>query len=102
LPDDSSRARLFLTGLAITLGNPRIMVFYLALLPTILDLTHVTTAGWAELTMTMFAVLAAVDLSYVAVAHRARQFIRSARAMRVANRTSAVAIGSAAVIMATR
>src|SRR5438876_619341 len=89
-------------GLAITLGNPKIMVFYLALLPTILDLTHVTMAGWAELTITMFVVLAAVDLSYVAVAHRARQLIRSVRAMRVANRTSAVAIGSAAVIMATR
>src|SRR5205085_5863982 len=59
LPDDSSSARLFLTGLAITLGNPKIMVFYLALLPTILDLTHVTLAGWAELTLIMFIVLAA-------------------------------------------
>ena len=102
LPDDSSSARLFLTGLAITLGNPKIMVFYLALLPTILDLTHVTLAGWAELTLIMFIVLAAVDLTYVAVAGKARQFIRSMRAMRVANRTSALAMGGAAVMMATR
>src|SRR5438105_3503299 len=102
LPDDSSAARLFLTGLAITLGNPKIMVFYLALLPTILDLTQVTIAGWAVLTLIMFIVLAAVDLSYVAVARKARQFIRSMRAMRIANRTSACAMGGAAVMMATR
>ena len=30
--------RLFGAGLAVTLGNPKIMVFYLALLPAILDL----------------------------------------------------------------
>ena len=38
-------ARLFLGGLAITMGNPKIMVFYLALLPTLLDLTRITV--WA-------------------------------------------------------
>jgi threonine/homoserine/homoserine lactone efflux protein len=102
LPDGASSLRLFLTGLAITLGNPKIMVFYLALLPTIVDLTHVTIAGWAELTLTMFIVLAAVDLSYVALARKARQFIRSVRAMRAANRTSALAMGGAAIVMATR
>jgi threonine/homoserine/homoserine lactone efflux protein len=102
LPEDSSSLKLFLTGLAITLGNPKIMVFYLALLPTIIDLARVTIAGWAELTIAMFVILAAVDLSYVAAARKARQFIRSVRAMRVANRTSAVAMGSAAVVMAPR
>jgi threonine/homoserine/homoserine lactone efflux protein len=78
------------------------MVFYLALLPAILDLDHVTIAGWAELTLTMFVVLAVVDLAYVALASKARAFIRSVRAMRVANRTSAVAMGGAVVMMATR
>jgi len=102
LPQADSSFRLFLTGLAITLGNPKIMIFYLALLPTIIDLAHVSLIGWGELTVTMFVVLAAVDLAYVAVAARARQFIRSAKAMRVANRCSALAMGSAAVAMATR
>ena len=32
------------------LGNPKIMVFYLALLPTIVDLNRVGTAAWIELT----------------------------------------------------
>ena len=102
LPPADSSFRLFLTGLAITLGNPKIMVLYMALLPTIIDLTHVSLVGWGELTLTMFLVLAAIDLSYVFLAGRARAFIRSAKAMRLANRCSAVAMGGAAVAMATR
>ncbi len=102
LPKADSSFRLFLTGLAITLGNPKIMVFYLALLPTILDLTHVSLMGWGELTLTLLVVLAAVDLSYVVLAARARAFIRSARTMKTANRASALAMGGAAVMMATR
>ena len=42
-------ARLLLGGLALTLGNPKTIVFYLALLPTILDLTRITVLGFAEL-----------------------------------------------------
>jgi threonine/homoserine/homoserine lactone efflux protein len=35
-------AKLLLGGLALTLGNPKTIVFYLALLPTILDLTRIS------------------------------------------------------------
>jgi threonine/homoserine/homoserine lactone efflux protein len=102
LPSADSSFRLFLTGLAITLGNPKIMMLYMALLPTLLDLAHVSLIGWGELTLTLFVVLAAIDLSYVLLAARARQFIRSAKATRFANKCSAVAMGGAAVAMATR
>src|SRR5262249_22164619 len=102
LPSADSPLRLFLTGLAITLGNPKIMVLYMALLPTVIDLAHVSFIGWGELTLTLFVVLAAIDLSYVLLAARARQFIRSTRAMRLANKCSAVAMGGAAVAMAAR
>ena len=71
-------------------------------MPTIVDLAHVSLIGWGELTVTMFLVLAAIDLGYVLLAGRAREFIRSAKAMRLANKCSAVAMGGAAVAMATR
>src|SRR5690349_12582534 len=48
LPSSDSSFRLFFTGLAITLGNPKIMMFYMALLPTIIDLAHVSLVGWGE------------------------------------------------------
>jgi threonine/homoserine/homoserine lactone efflux protein len=102
LPSADSSFRLFLTGLAITLGNPKIMMFYMALLPTVVDLVHVSLIGWSELTMIMFFVLAGIDLGYVLLAGRAREFIRKPKAMRLANKCSAVAMGGAAVAMATR
>ena len=102
LPSERSAGKLFLTGMAITLGNPKIMVFYVALLPTIIDLGRVTALGWAELTATMFAVLVAVDVAWVALAVQARRLLRSAPAMRAANRTSAAMMAGAAAAIAAR
>src|SRR5690606_32568666 len=42
MPEATSAWGMFGAGLAVTLGNPKIMVFYVALLPAILDLTSVT------------------------------------------------------------
>ena len=101
LPRERSAGKLFLVGMAVTLGNPKIMVFYMALLPSIMDLTSVTTLGWLELTFTMFAVLVAVDMSWVVLAAQARRFLRSARATRAANRTGAGMMAGAAVAIAS-
>lgn len=102
LPADSSPGKLFLAGMAVTLGNPKIMVFYLALLPTIIDLGRVTLLGWAELTATMFLVLIAVDGAWVALAAQARRLLKSARALRAANRASAGMMAGAAAAIAAR
>ncbi len=102
LPVRDSAFRMFAAGLALTLGNPKIMVFYLALLPTILDLGQVTVLGWAELTLTMALVLIAIDLGWVLLATRARSLLRSPRAMRLANRAGAGMMAGAAAAIATR
>lgn len=102
MPSEDSPAKLFLAGMAVTLGNPKIMMFYLALLPTIIDLGSVTMLGWAELTLTMALVLIAVDLGWVLAAAQARKLLRSERAMRIANRISAVTMGGAAAAIAAR
>lgn len=102
LPRRDSAARMFLAGMAVTLGNPKIMMFYLALLPTIIDLGSVTLLGWAELTMAMALVLIVIDLAWVLAAAQARRLLRSARAMRAANRLSAATMAGAAAAIATR
>ncbi|WP_367717065.1 LysE family translocator [Nitratireductor sp. GISD-1A_MAKvit] len=102
LPSAGSRLRLFFTGMAVTLGNPKIMMFYLALLPTIIDVASVTLIGWAELTLTMVVVLVAVDAVWVLAATQARRLLKSPRAMRIANRTSASMMAGAAAAIATR
>jgi threonine/homoserine/homoserine lactone efflux protein len=101
-PRPGSSVRMFLAGLAVTLGNPKIMVFYLALLPTIIDLAGITLVAWLELTCTMLVVVAVVDLAYIALAARARRLLTSPRALRIAHRASATVMGGAAAAITTQ
>ncbi len=93
---------MFGTGLMVTLGNPKIMVFYLALLPTIIDVKHVTLTRWAILMAALFCVLSATDLTWSFIALRARRLLQSPKAMRIANRTSAGMMAGAAAVIAAR
>lgn len=102
LPSGQSPSRMFIAGLIVTLGNPKIMVFYLALLPTIIDLSRVGTVAWFELTLTMFIVLMAVDFGWALLAVRARKLLTSHRAVKIANRTSATVMAGAAAAIAAR
>lgn len=101
LPRGQSPWRMFGAGLTITLGNPKIMVFYLALLPTLVDLNRVGAAAWIELTAIMFVVLAAVDLAWALLAVRARRLLTSRKAVKIANRTSATMMAGAAAVIAS-
>ena len=100
-PHGSALAR-FASGLALTLGNPKIMVFYVALLPSLVDMGRIGVAEWAVLTVVQIAVMAVTDLGWIALASRTRGFLRGPRARRISNRTSAVAMGAAATLIATR
>ncbi|GAB7521936.1 LysE family translocator [Paraburkholderia sp. 2C] len=102
LPAHRSPWRMFGAGLAVTLGNPKIMIFYLALLPTLVDLSQVRALAWLELTLTMLVVLSAVDLGWALVAARARKLLTSRRAVRIANRASATMMAGAAAAIAAR
>ncbi|HEX7012881.1 MAG TPA: LysE family translocator [Steroidobacteraceae bacterium] len=94
--------RLFLVSLMITLGNPKVMVFFLALLPTIIDMREMGVALYLEAAVAMIVILSAVLTSYVLAAVRARRFFKSAHALRWVNRIAGTAIGGAAVAVATR
>lgn len=102
IPQRRTPGRMFAAGLAITLGNPKVMMFYMALLPTIIDLQAVTTGQWVELTLVMAAVLMATDLTWVTLANHARTWLRSTRAVRLSNRTSATVMAGAAALIAAR
>lgn len=78
------------------------MIFYVALLPTMVDLSHVGAVAWIELTLTLLVVLIAIDCAWALLATRARKLLTSCRAMTAANRASAAAMAGAAVAIATR
>lgn len=101
LPSGQSPLRMFVAGLTVALGNPKIMVFYLALLPTIIDVSHVGLRAWLALTLTTLSVLVVVDGGWALLAARARKLLTSRRAVKIANRTSATMMAGAAAAIAT-
>ncbi|MBN9303846.1 MAG: hypothetical protein BGO82_15845 [Devosia sp. 67-54] len=96
-------ARTFLSGFALTMGNPKTIVFYLALLPTVVPLDRpITPLGFIELTGIVVVVLLAIGSGYAALAAWARELFTSARAIRRMNKTAGIIMASAAAFVAAR
>ncbi|MGS1095608.1 LysE family translocator [Aquamicrobium terrae] len=92
----------FVGGLALTLGNPKTMIFYLAITPTILDLNSITAADYTILVVVTAVVLTIVLLPYLVLAARARWFLSSPRALTLLNRTAGTFMMGAAAAIAAR
>jgi threonine/homoserine/homoserine lactone efflux protein len=92
----------FVAGLVLTFGNPKVMAFYLALLPTLIDLRTLTLAGYAELVAVMIPILMAVLGTYVMIGLRGRRYVTSPRAVRLVNRVAGTAMLGAAVAVVAR
>ena len=90
-------SRSFLAGLVVTLGNPKTIVFYLALVPTLVDLRHVTLSDYLVLALLTTAVLVMVMTPYAALAARARGFLRRPATLARLNRSAALFLAGAAV-----
>ncbi|WP_172328723.1 LysE family translocator [Mangrovicoccus sp. HB161399] len=94
-----SGGRAFAAGLMVALGNPKVIVFYLALLPAVLDLGHVGPAQWAALSALTVATLFATLTPYALLALRARGAISSSGTLARLNRAAAAIIGGAGVLI---
>lgn len=92
----------FFAGLLVTLGNPKTMIFYLALLPTFIDLATVTVVDLAVLIALTFAVLLGVMAPYALLAGRARLLLQSPQALIRLNRGAALCLIGAAAAIAIR
>lgn len=98
-----SRWRTFLSGFALTMGNPKTIVFYLALLPTVLPLDKpITPLGFSELVAIVVVVLLIIGCAYAALAAAARDFFTSTKAIRRLNRTAGAIMATAAVLVVAR
>ena len=94
--------QLFLGSLALTLANPKTMIFFLALLPTVVRLEELSLLGFVEIVLMISIVLPLTLGAYVLLAARARQMFKSATAVRRINRGTGAAMACAAVAVATR
>ncbi|MBB3945774.1 threonine/homoserine/homoserine lactone efflux protein [Rhizobium skierniewicense] len=93
---------IFATGMALNLGNPKMPLFYVALLPNVVG-ASLTVDHLAVLASVILCVEAIVIGGHVALAVRARSLLRSPKIVRQVNRTAGgVMIGSGVAVAVSR
>ncbi|KRE21372.1 lysine transporter LysE [Bosea sp. Root483D1] len=93
--------RLFFGGVALTLGNPKVMVFFVSILPLVVDLKALTPLAFVEVAVLTMLIINTTLLGYAYAADRARRLVASPTTMRRINRiTGGVMAGAAAAIAA--
>lgn len=108
LPEDikakpsTSAAMSFLSGLLITLGNPKTMLFYVALVPTLIDIRAIGPGDYGLLLTATFLVLLSVLVPYMLLASRARLLLKQPKALKALNRVAASALAGTAAYIAVR
>lgn len=100
--DRRGLATVFATGVALNLGNPKMPLFYVALLPNVVG-ASLTLDQVGALAAIIVAVEIAVIGGHVMLAIRARSLLRSPHAVRRANRAAGgVMIGAGVAAVAAR
>jgi threonine/homoserine/homoserine lactone efflux protein len=94
--------RSFAEGALIDLGNPKIILFYAAFLPTFADLEKLGTGDVVGMAGVVVGILILSNLGFAWLASRARRLLRSAGAVKAVNRTSGTLMIGAAAWMTTR
>lgn len=89
-----------LAGAGLALGNPKTMLFYVALLPNIVSLDGLTLRDMLLLAALATAVVGAILAAYVLLAERLRRRFHSPAAMRRVRRGSALLMAVAAAAIA--
>ena len=92
----------FLGSLSLTLGNPKVIVFFLSLMPLVVDLGSITPLVFVEMAMVIVIVFTPTIAATLLLADRARRVFTSKKALRIINRGTAGIMAGAAVAIAAR
>ncbi|MHC2364269.1 LysE family translocator [Rhizobium leguminosarum] len=98
----STAGGVFGSGILVTLGNPKSVLFYVSILPTVVDVNALSGTDIVLLLVTTALILAVAQYPFALAGARARMALTSPRAMLVMNRSAALCMGGAAVAIATR
>jgi threonine/homoserine/homoserine lactone efflux protein len=101
-PPASGGWRAFLASLSLTLGNPKVMVFFLSIMPLFVDVRALCLLTLLQLSVVSAIVIFSTLALYALAANRARGFLRSTRAMKLVHRAAAGLMAGVAVAVATR
>ncbi len=92
----------FLGSLSLTLGNPKVIVFFLSLMPLVVDVKAISPLVFLEMAVAITLVIGPVMFGMLYLADRARRIFTSETALRRINRATAGVMAGAAVAIAAR
>lgn len=95
-PKNEGSWRTFLAGFSLTMGNPKTIVFYLAILPSVVPLDQMNPLAFAELTAIVIIVLLVIGCGYAWLASAAREMFKSQKALGRLNKTAGAMMATAA------
>jgi threonine/homoserine/homoserine lactone efflux protein len=98
----SNGKNAFVSGILVTLGNPKSVLFYISILPTVVDINALSSADVAILLGVTAMILAVVQFPFAVAGARMRRVLHKPRAIRFLNRGAAVCMGGAAATIAVR
>jgi len=98
----SSRRACFLSGLSVTLSNPKAIGFYLSFLPAFLDLRRLSSSDVLTAATIIILTLAVVLLTYSYAANHIRSLFSSEKATKSINRCAGTAMISVGVAIAVK
>ncbi|MCB1544662.1 MAG: LysE family translocator [Methylobacteriaceae bacterium] len=91
-----------LGGLSLTLGNPKVMVFFLAVLPSVIDIDGIGPLALAEMLGCVAIVLGGTMSAYAALGARAGRLVSKPSRLRLLNRATGGVMAGAAVAIVAR
>ena len=86
---NTSLKQSFVTGLAITLGNPKAIFFYISLFPAFIELRQITTVEIITLLALATVTIGGVNVAYAYLGYQAKRWFNSYQARKRLNRTAA-------------
>ena len=92
-----------ITGYALGISNPQVIVFYVALLPTVIDMQHLNITTYLMLCVILSCSMLIIASTYALLADRLRLLLHSPKAQRITNRIAGgIMIGAGIVVAARR
>ena len=93
----TSARRGFLAQFALIIGNPKTITFFVALLPTVINLKALNLIGYLELCACTAVLIPTIMFAYAGLASRARGLFASIKARRRMNKGAAIVMAGAGI-----
>lgn len=88
--DSSYKKSSFITGLTITLGNPKVMLFYIGILPTFFNYSKISAWEFIIISLIIIIVVGGTMMSYAFLASKAKNVFKEKRYTLLVNRLAGI------------